>query len=111
MKTTTDQNSVAGTPADKDFSGRRIAADKLRLLGVRLLSAAGMSHDDATLVSDHVVVNSLMGVDSHGVVRFSQYMSLIESGAIDPAGTPLLVIDDPGMVRICLLYTSDAADE
>jgi len=100
LKTTTDQNSVAGTPADKDFSGRRIAADKLRLLGVRLLSAAGMSHDDATLVSDHVVVNSLMGVDSQGVVRFSQYMSLIESGAIDPAGTPLLVIDDPGMVRI-----------
>ena len=100
MKTTTDQNSVAGTPADKDFSGRRIAAEKLRLLGVRLLSAAGMSHDDAAMVSEHVVGNSLMGVDSHGVVRFAQYMSLIESGALNPAGTPLVVIDEPTMIRI-----------
>ena len=85
---------------DKDFSQRRIAADKLKLLGVRLLSAAGMSHDDANMVSEHVVGNSLMGVDSHGVVRFSQYMSFIESGAINPSSTPLVVIDDPAMTRI-----------
>ena len=56
-----------------------------------MLAAAGMSHDDAAMVSEHVVGNSLMGVDSHGAVRFSQYMSLIESGAIDPLGTPLVV--------------------
>ena len=59
-----------------------------------------MSHDDAALVSEHVACNSLMGVDSHGVVRFSQYMSLIESGVIDPAGTPLVVNEDPAMTRI-----------
>ncbi len=58
-----------------------------------------MSHDDAAMVSEHVVGNSLMGVDSHGVVRFSQYMSLIESGAIDPLGTPLVVVDDAAMTQ------------
>ena len=83
---------MAGPEGDHDEL--QIDAGLLESLGVRLLTAAGMSELCARTVSQHVVGNSLLGVDSHGIVRFSQYLEFISAGSIDPAAGPLVVTDE-----------------
>tara|TARA_B100000959_G_scaffold234589_1_gene252482 strand:- start:3152 stop:4246 length:1095 start_codon:yes stop_codon:yes gene_type:complete len=89
---------TAGPESDHD--GLHLDADLLETLGARLLSAAGMSDHSARSVSKHVVGNSLLGVDSHGIVRFPQYLELISAGSIDPAAEAVVVTDQPAFTRI-----------
>ena len=83
-----------------DHGRLQIDAGLLESLGVRLLTAAGMSEPCARTVSQHVVGNSLLGVDSHGIVRFSQYLEFISAGSIDPSAGPLVVTDEDAFTRI-----------
>jgi LDH2 family malate/lactate/ureidoglycolate dehydrogenase len=46
------------------------------------LVAAGMSADDAGVVSDILVEGSLRGVDSHGLVRLAQYVANLTDGTV-----------------------------
>ena len=89
---------MAGPEGDHDEL--QIDAGLLESLGVRLLAAAGMSDLCARTVSQHVVGNSLLGVDSHGIVRFSQYLEFISAGSIDPSAGPLVVTDEDAFTRM-----------
>ena len=42
-------------------------ADSLKSLVTQILVAAGASAENARLVSEHLVLSNLSGVDSHGV--------------------------------------------
>jgi uncharacterized oxidoreductase len=53
-------------------------------LGAALFEAAGSPPDEALLTAQNLVVTSLMGVDSHGVIRIPEYLELIERGSIIP---------------------------
>ncbi len=55
-------------------------------LGVQLFVAAGAPEQEARIVSHHLVESSLMGHDSHGVLRIPEYLELIEAGRITPGG-------------------------
>jgi len=59
-----------------------VAADKLRVFGGRLFAAAGCAAKEAMLVADALVEASLAGHDSHGVVRFPQYLEALDRGEI-----------------------------
>lgn len=68
-----------------------LSASELRALGVRLLTACGAPQADAEAVSDELVESSLMGLDSHGVIRIPEYIDLALSGKVK-VGAPMTVV-------------------
>ena len=53
-----------------------------------LFRAAGAPADEAALTADHLVTSSLMGCDSHGILRVPEYLDLVAEGTIVP-GAPV----------------------
>ena len=68
-------------------------SESLRRLGVALLTACGASAEEAAIVSDELLEASLMGLDSHGVMRYTQYAEDALSGKIRPA-SPIRVVKE-----------------
>ena len=68
-----------------------IKAPELEQIGTRLFDAVGSPHDESEIVSEVLVRSSLMGHDSHGVLRFPQYVKDIQSGELKP-GAPFEVL-------------------
>ena len=66
-------------------------ADVLRTLTHRLLTAAGAGNAEAQLVTDELIEASLMGLDSHGLLRAAQYVRQLQDGSIRPNVTPTVV--------------------
>jgi LDH2 family malate/lactate/ureidoglycolate dehydrogenase len=60
-------------------------------LGEALFRAAGASPENARRVTESLVSSSLSGHDSHGVIRYIQYVKAIEDGQIDPRGEPRIL--------------------
>jgi ureidoglycolate dehydrogenase (NAD+) len=48
----------------------------------RCFAAAGMTHDDATLLASSLVQTSLWGIDSHGVALLPHYLDRLSNGTI-----------------------------
>jgi uncharacterized oxidoreductase len=68
-----------------------IRADGLKKLGIALFAAVGVPPADAELVADHLVESSLLGHDSHGPLRFPQYVEMVRQGTVVP-GAPTQVL-------------------
>ena len=60
------------------------SADELRRIGREIYEHAGATPHEAETVANLLVESSLMGHDSHGVMRLPQYVVGIESGQIKP---------------------------
>lgn len=71
----------------------RFPEERLRRLGVSMFEAAGVSADEAEIVTDILVSTSLHGVDSHGVRAIPGYIEGIREGRLVP-GTPIKVLMD-----------------
>jgi uncharacterized oxidoreductase len=69
---------------------RLISHQKLTQIGAALFEAAGAPASEAAIVATDLVTNSLMGHDSHGVMRIPEYLDLVKQGKIVPAA-PLTV--------------------
>jgi ureidoglycolate dehydrogenase (NAD+) len=60
----------------------RVPADTLRAWATRCFAAAGMTHDDASLLATSLVQTSLWGIDSHGVALLPHYLHRLGNGTI-----------------------------
>ena len=69
------------------------AAGDLRRLGSDLFVAVGAPREEAELVADHMVESGLLGHDSHGVLRYPQYVDSVRSGKVIP-GAPLEILSE-----------------
>ncbi|MEE2658235.1 MAG: Ldh family oxidoreductase [Candidatus Latescibacterota bacterium] len=69
----------------------RFSPDTLTEVGVSLFTACGCSAEDAHTVTEHLVESSLFGHDSHGTLRFYEYVEQIRDGIFAPQGTPKVV--------------------
>lgn len=58
-----------------------------------VFEACGVPPGEAEIVADHLVTANLMGVDSHGIIRISQYVQDIRDGAIIP-GAPIVLLKE-----------------
>jgi uncharacterized oxidoreductase len=67
----------------------------LRCLGTRLLVAVGAPEDEAQIVAEELVEASLMGLDSHGVIRLVQYANDARAGKIRPGAAVVIVRQTP----------------
>ena len=72
----------------------------LRDIGYTLFEAMGCSPQDARTVTDHLVESSLFGHDSHGTLRFYEYVYQIEDGVFNPRGRPSVVRDHSAMAVV-----------
>jgi LDH2 family malate/lactate/ureidoglycolate dehydrogenase len=64
----------------------RIASDALAPMLTDILSAAGAPAESAAQVASSLVESSLVGHDSHGVLRITSYVDAILGGRVDPHG-------------------------
>jgi hydroxycarboxylate dehydrogenase B len=55
-----------------------------------LFRATGAPADEAALTADHLVTSSLMGCDSHGIMRVPEYLTQVAGATIVP-GAPVVV--------------------
>ena len=72
---------------------KTFTADYMRQVGVTLLCACGASPEEAAIVADELVEASLMGLDSHGIMRYVQYTEDALSGKIRP-GAPIRIVKE-----------------
>jgi len=61
--------------------------------------ACGASITESAIVADHLVTSSMMGIDSHGLMRIPQYVQNIKDGEILP-GAPISVIAEAGATAV-----------
>ena len=65
-----------------------IEADALERSIGEVLEAAGCPPDPAAIVAESLVLSNLKGMDSHGLIRVTQYVAEIESGRTLPGRDP-----------------------
>lgn len=70
---------------------RNFSAKELIDIGERILKAAGVPPAEAAVVVEELVETSLMGLDSHGIMRLAQYVRQIQEGSIQP-GAPTRIL-------------------
>jgi len=59
---------------------RLVSAESLRAFCTQVFERLGVSHDDARITSDVLVLADLRGIDSHGVARLSRYANYLRVG-------------------------------
>lgn len=69
--------------------------ETLRQIGYQLFEAAGCKPEDSRLVVNHLVESNLFGHDSHGAIRFGEYLRAIREGRFHPRETPEIVSENP----------------
>ena len=67
-----------------------LAHDWLLAFTTDIFNGVGAPRAEAEIVAEHLVTASLMGYDTHGVVRIPQYVEDVEKGMICP-GAPMVV--------------------
>ncbi|HAA62433.1 MAG TPA: hypothetical protein DCE39_16040, partial [Planctomycetaceae bacterium] len=67
-----------------------VAAPVLESFSQKLLIAAGATDREAEVVADHLVESSLLGHDSHGILRLPEYLGFVAEGSIT-AGAEITV--------------------
>ncbi len=66
----------------------RFDARHLRRFTESIFVACGAPVEEAVLISEHLIKANLMGYDSHGIIRISQYVKDVNRGVIIP-GAPV----------------------
>lgn len=74
-----------------------VDAERLRVFGERLFECAGCSAAEAARVASALVDASLTGHDSHGIVRFTQYLEALDRGEIVANRHAELVFELPAL--------------
>ena len=72
---------------------KHVSAAIMQDLAVRIFRAAGSSADEADTVAGHLVEASLMGHDSHGVIRIRKYIEWAKAGHVIPNQHATLAVD------------------
>jgi uncharacterized oxidoreductase len=65
-----------------------------------VFEAAGASKEGSRLVATSLVKSNLVGHDSHGIVRVTQYLDTIARGELNPAAEPVIVSETPTVTMI-----------
>lgn len=74
------------------------SAEVLTQFAADLLSAGGLSPEEAGLIAGSLVAANLRGYDSHGVMRVPQYLGQIEKGEIVPGAEFQVLNETPSLV-------------
>ena len=62
----------------------------------RVFRAVGSPPEEAEIIADHLVLNGLMGVDSHGVGMIPKYVGWVHAGSVSPGAEISIVNEKSG---------------
>jgi uncharacterized oxidoreductase len=79
-----DCSSLIRSPTKGALLVPTFSADTLTEFATKLLTAAGLTADEAALVARSLVGANLRGYDSHGVMRLPFYLARAEKGQVVP---------------------------
>lgn len=71
------------------------SSKQLKQIGQKIFKAAGVSEDEAQIVTDLLVKSNLVGHDSHGIIRIPQYINLIKNEMIQPGVESEIIRETP----------------
>lgn len=77
-----------------------LSASTLSNFVIDLFVAAGVPHEEATVVAANLIGANLRGHDSHGVLRVPQYLDFLQRGDYR-VNVPLEVVKDSPAVVVC----------
>jgi len=77
-----------------------VTVTELKEKAIRILTSAGVSENDATLVADHLVEANLRGRDSHGISRILGIVKGIDKNTINPSPKVSVVQETPAMALL-----------
>src|SRR5579862_3348809 len=77
----------------------RVSQQLMRRFARDIFEAAGSGAEEAGVVADHLVEASLMGHDSHGVIRISKYVDWVRAGDVLP-NQHIEIVDDRGALLV-----------
>ncbi len=72
---------------------RKFSADELRKMCIDIFTACGSPPDEAEIVADELVTASLMGFESHGLMRCLQYTEEVMNHRLFP-GAPAVIVKE-----------------
>ena len=78
----------------------RIPADTLRRLIGETFQAAGCAPDEAGRIATYLVKANLTGHDSHGVIRTTRYLRMIDEGQVHPGRNIEIVQETEGLAVV-----------
>ncbi len=67
----------------------------LHRVATEIFLACGAPANEAAIVSGELVETSLMGIDSHGVIRIPEYVDKVQDGTITPGAVTTIVKQTP----------------
>ena len=59
-----------------------VQIDKLENICTRIFEGAGLTDEEAQRIAHSLVLSNLMGHDSHGVIRVTQYIKALKDGIV-----------------------------
>lgn len=73
----------------------KFTPEKLRAIGTELLDAAGCPADQTRCVVEHLVESNMFGHDSHGVIRYPEYVRAINEGRFQANAQTVITRETP----------------
>ena len=82
--------------------GKKIMYKKDTLTGliINLLSRCGVNHADSKVTADVLVAAEMRNIPSHGLLRLPDYIRMLRSGRMNPAGIPAITRQSPSTVTL-----------
>ena len=80
--------------------GKKTLRDKLKCFCEIALVKAGLSMGEALIVSEVLVTNDEMGVNSHGTTLLRNYIRQLMAGGVNTNAEPTIVINEPSLVIV-----------
>lgn len=77
-----------------------VQAETLKNFVKKVFISAGLAHQDAETVADVLIWASLRGIDSHGVLRVTQYVHNIDIGFMNPKPKIRILNETPAILFI-----------
>jgi uncharacterized oxidoreductase len=74
-----------------------LTAEQLQSITTKIFDGLGSPHEESAWVAETLVRANLVGHDSHGVVRISQYVNHVRSGEIKPGAQMAVETETPTM--------------
>lgn len=84
---------------DEDKLPKSVQADALKAWCADVMEAVGVSKDDAQVMAYALVESDLMGVDTHGVLKFPMYVSRAKMGGDNPKAKLRVIQETPTTAR------------
>lgn len=78
----------------------KVNIQEMKERSVRIFEAAGLSPDDANIITEVLMETELRGVFTHGFLRLERYVNCIKSGGIKTDGNYEVVYDSPSWASI-----------